>query len=75
MLEKYKTVKILVGHLQIPSFLVSQTDFPPHPSQDNQFIKLMVFVPAGLIMLDALGGVEEAAKNRAFRANADPLLL
>ena len=35
----------------------------------------MVFVPVGVLLSDGEGGVEEAAENKAFRANTSPLLL
>ena len=70
-----KTVLIVVGHLQIQSFVVSRTDFPPHPSQNNQFGKSMVFFPVGVLLLDGVIGVEEAAENRACHYNSGPLLL
>ena len=35
----------------------------------------MVFVTVGVLLSDGEGGTEKATKNRAFRANAGPLLL
>ena len=75
LLDKYKIVEIFVGYPRIPSFLVSQTDFPPHPSQDNQLGNSMVFILVGVILSDGEGGVKEAAEDRAFRTNANPLIL
>ena len=64
-----------MGNLQTPPFLVSRTEFTPHSSQDNQLGNSMVFVTVGVLLSDGEGGTEKATKNRAFRANAGPLLL
>ena len=70
-----KNSEILMGHLQTPYFLVSQTDFPPRPSQDNQFGNSMVFVPVGKLLSDNTGRVDKASINISFCTNSDPLLL
>ena len=64
-----------MGHLQTPSFLVSRTEFTPHPYQDNQLENSMVFVPVGLLLSDDELVVEEADEDISFCAIASPLLL